>query len=161
MAGMGPPPKNPKTRQRQNKTSTAAKLKGGSDPVTAELPKRVSGEVPWHPETVEFWRLVWDSPMASEYDQADVPGMVLLARLMDRFNYGEIQLAAEIRLQRQCYGLTPLDRRRLQWEIERGDSAEARFKRRSETAPKRKKGRDPRKALTGAAARKAMRIVAK
>jgi hypothetical protein len=28
-----------------------------------------------------------------------------------------------LRLQRQLYGLTPLDRRRLQWEIERGEEA--------------------------------------
>jgi hypothetical protein len=51
---------------------------------------------------------------------------MLVARLIDRFNYGEVNLAAEIRLQRQCFGLTPLDRRRLQWEIERAEAAERR-----------------------------------
>lgn len=64
--------------------------------------------------------------MAVEYLAADVPGLVLLADLVDRFNWGDATLAAEIRLQRQCFGLTPLDRRRLQWEIERAEQAQKR-----------------------------------
>lgn len=143
----GPTPKNPKTRQRMNRTSTAAKLTDTSSrPLNPALPKRAKDERPWHEETVEFWELVWSSPMAPEYTDADVPGMVALTKLIDRFNYGEIQLAAEIRLQRQCYGLTPLDRRRLQWEIERTTSAQERAKRRGSTPTKRPR-RDPRKAL--------------
>jgi hypothetical protein len=82
--------------------------------------------MPWHPDTLAFWREVWASPMAPEFIAADVPGLVLVARLIDKFNYGDVSLAAEIRLQRQCFGLTPLDRRRLQWEIERGEAAEKR-----------------------------------
>lgn len=57
--------------------------------------------------------------MASEYTQPDVHGLVMLMDLQDRYWKGETDLAAEIRLQRQCYGLTNLDRRRLQWEIKR------------------------------------------
>ncbi len=33
------------------------------------------------------------------------------------------QLAAEIRLQCQRFGLSPIDRRRLQWEVARGEEA--------------------------------------
>lgn len=132
MAGMGPPPKDPKLRQRRNKAPvTAAKLVIGSDAQPAAefghaLPKRGADEPPWHPETLTFWKEVWASPMAAEFISADVPGLVLVARLVDKFNYGAIELAAEIRLQRQCFGLTPLDRRRLQWEIERVEAAERR-----------------------------------
>ncbi len=41
------------------------------------------------------------------------------------------EAAQEIRLQAQRYGLSPMDRRRLQWEIERADEAQARGHRRA------------------------------
>lgn len=157
----GPAPKDPKLRQRRNKTTTAATLlmavpdppkKKSAEKDTGKkgvplLPARATGEVPWHPETIVFWREVWASPMAAEFIDADVPGLVIVARLVDRFNYGDVGLAAEIRLQRQCFGLTPLDRRRLQWEIER---VEAAGRRRPTTTSQQSTGsaaRDPRRAL--------------
>jgi hypothetical protein len=149
----GPPPKDPRLRQRRNKASTRATLPALADPaavagrLSPSLPERGKGEVPWHPETVTFWREVWASPMAAEYIPADVPGLVIVAQLVDRFHYGEVQLAAEIRLQRQCFGLTPLDRRRLQWEIERGETAERRRQQTPSAAPKLKAGQDPRRRL--------------
>jgi hypothetical protein len=116
--------------------------------VAPTLPARGPDELPWHTDTVGFWREVWASPMAAEFIAADVPGLVLVARLIDRFNYGDLSLAAEIRLQRQCFGLTPLDRRRLQWEIERGEAAEKRRRTLSTTPAVAPTGtRDPRRAL--------------
>jgi hypothetical protein len=69
--------------------------------------------------------------MAAEFLQADIHGLYILAELVDRF-WAEPnkELAAEIRLQRQCFGLTPIDRRRLQWEVERGESAATRTQQR-------------------------------
>ena len=69
--------------------------------------------------------------MAPEFLEADVHGLFLLAELEDDFHKAErprdrVELAKEIRLQRQAYGLTPIDRRRLQWEVDRGDEAEQR-----------------------------------
>jgi hypothetical protein len=46
-------------------------------------------------------------------------------------------LASEIRLQEQAFGLTPLDRRRLEWEVDRGEEAAQR------TAKRRKPKADP------------------
>jgi hypothetical protein len=46
-------------------------------------------------------------------------------------------LSAEIRLQRQCFGLSPIDRRRLQWEIERTEEAQEKGRKRR-TPPKPK-----------------------
>lgn len=85
--------------------------------------------------------------MAAEYISADIPGLILVAELVDRFNYGEVALAAEIRLQRQCFGLTPLDRRRLQWEIKRVEAADR--QRPTQSRPVTPAGgvRDPRRAL--------------
>lgn len=154
MAGMGPPPKDPKLRQRRNKTPGAATLviathaDAPSASAMPELPVRATVERPWHPETLKFWSEVWASPMAAEYIAADVPGLVIVAQLVDRFNYGEVDLAAEIRLQRQCFGLTPLDRRRLQWEIERAEAAERRRPPKTgQSSPAPSGVRDPRRTL--------------
>lgn len=160
----GPPPKDPRTLQRRNKVSTRAVLsaapqsgrpaapKDGAEvarpPLAPELPVRPPEAPPWHVDTVTFWREVWASPMAAEFIAADVPGLLLVAQLMDRFNYGAVELAGEIRLQRQCFGLTPLDRRRLQWEIERGESAEKRRQRAPGGAAEQpKRANDPRRHL--------------
>jgi hypothetical protein len=79
--------------------------------------------------------------MAPEFLHADVHGLMLLAELEDMFHWAKsskdkIELAKEIRLQRVAYGLTPIDRRRLQWEVERGDQAEVRQAKRKAKPPK-------------------------
>jgi hypothetical protein len=82
--------------------------------------------------------------MATRYVEGDMDGLIVLARLMDRWNCGEqtTQLAAEIRLQRMPYGLTPLDRNRLQWKIEPAAAKPA------EPKPEPKRAAfDPRKVL--------------
>jgi hypothetical protein len=151
----GPPPKNPKTRQRRNKVATAAKLPvkvragrvpelperpcpcGGPPPATKKRgrpPKprppckacHDSGVLAWHPLTLLWWRDVWKSPMAAEYLQADKHGLYRLAVLVDAFWRSEDpRLASEIRLQGMNFGLTPLDRRRLQWEMQDDDGSKA------------------------------------
>ena len=128
----GPTPKDPKVRQRANRESSAATLIDTSpiaDGEKPELRERLDAEgkiVPWRQETVEFWADLWDSPMAPEYTAADVHGLYILAELVDAFwSAPSTVSAAEIRLQRQCFGLTPIDRRRLQWEIKRVEPAGA------------------------------------
>ncbi len=83
----------------------------------------------WHPLTLSWWKNVWASPMASEYIPTDVDGLGRVAVLID--NYNKIprgDLLAEIRLQEARFGLSPLDRSRLQWEIAKADEAEKRRK---------------------------------
>lgn len=133
---MPPLPKNPATRQRRNKHSTARTLEGL--PADAAVPALPKGRR-WRAETKSWWADVWASPMASEFvhGRADIHGLFVLAVLVDDFwSEPTTALAAEIRLQRQCFGLTPIDRRRLQWEIERGEEATERTRRRrSEPTP--------------------------
>ena len=114
----GPTPKPSTTRQRRNKASTASRLLLDAPKVrTPQLPKGRD----WHPLTVNWWRDVWHSPMASEFLDCDKHGLYILADLVDCYwNHPSPSLATEIRLQRQCYGLTPIDRRRLQWEVHSG-----------------------------------------
>lgn len=149
---MPPLPKSPATRQRRNRTSTAAQL---TDTVAARRGRKVpdlpampdvfrvrddeSGEleaVAWHPLTVEWWRDAWQSPMRDEWTDSDKHGLYMLAILRERFYREPTPTnAAEIRLQEQRYGLSPIDRRRLQWEVDRGDQAVERTTRRRSSSP--------------------------
>lgn len=121
---MPTPLKDKKMRQRRNKDVTAATLVDESPIQSASHPEMPAlstfgREGVWHPFVVKYWTEIWASAMASEYTTADVHGLVMLMDLQDRYWKGDTDLAAEIRLQRQCFGLTSLDRKRLQWEIKR------------------------------------------
>lgn len=142
----GPTPKHPAARARRNKAKTRAKLSLAPNGIQPpELPVRRDDDgnvIPWHPMAEDFWREVWESPMAAEYLDADVPGLFILAHLTDSYwkgvDKGQVgkELAAEIRLQRIDYGLTPIARRRLEWEVERTEDAKDRAQRRRTTRPK-------------------------
>ena len=132
----GPAPKHPSVRARTNRASTRATLSPVHDVVAPQLPTRL-----WHEQTRAWWSDLWASPMAPEYDDSDRHGLFALAVLVDDFWYCQDaklrkEIAAEIRQQRQGFGLTPIDRRRLQWEIERVDEAQDRGERRRAAAPK-------------------------
>lgn len=122
----GPPPKDPALRQRRNRTTTSATLPAEEEPARAG-PPQLPRSRKWNRLTRSWWRDVWRSPMAGEYLESDVHGLYLLAELVDQFWTAPTkELAAEIRLQRQCYGLSPIDRRRLQWEVARADEVQKR-----------------------------------
>ncbi len=166
----GPPPKDPALRQRRNKVATRAMLPAEESPllspgeseaaegqpverVIPPLPPR--GRRKWHPMAVLAWEDWWRSPMATEFLHADIHGLYVLIDLVDQYwKKPTPKLAAEIRQQRTCFGLTPIDRRRLQWEVDRGEEADDRRKARqaAEHAEKeRQEARaagDPRKILT-------------
>ena len=115
----GPPPKHPLLRQRRNRSATSKELAPTVQRrrrYAPALPRRDKG---WHALTRAWWRDVWHSPMAVEFVEADKHALFRLAVLVDMF-WGEPskELAAEIRLEQQAFGLTPIDRRRLQWSIE-------------------------------------------
>jgi hypothetical protein len=70
--------------------------------------------------------------MASEYLDADMRGgLYLLAMLHQDFwtatsRNARLAASAEIRQHEVRFGLSPIDRRRLQWAIEQGETAEER-----------------------------------
>lgn len=153
MAGTGPTGKHESVRRRRNKTSTRATLRAVPDLAIPELPDRDDG---WHKQTVVWWRDTWRSPMAPEYDDSDLHGLFMLAHLVDTFWRAEtssarLEAAKEIRLARRDFGLTPMGRRSLQWEIEKVDEAQDKGKQRRarKKAPAKKtaKKADPRAAL--------------
>jgi hypothetical protein len=79
----------------------------------------------WHPLTVRAWTNAWESAMSTQWLDSDVDGLGRVAVLWDDFNKRpDARVMAEIRLQESRFGLSPLDRSRLQWEIKRGEDAE-------------------------------------
>lgn len=112
----GPVPKDPKIRQRRNRVTTQSTLD-----VTADGRKRMPSlpaGINWHPLTIAWWKDVWHSPMAKEFLEADKHALFRLAMLVDGFwKEPSKELGAEIRLEQQAFGLTPIDRRRLQWAM--------------------------------------------
>ena len=114
--------KSPATRQRRNRTTTVATLEAASA-TRVELPEQV-----WHPMTLAWWETIWSSPMAGEWVDADVPGLVALAKMWDRFWLADettmSKIHAEIRMAGREFGLSPFSRRQLQWEIKRVEAAE-------------------------------------
>lgn len=143
MAGMGPPPKPAHLRQRTNKKSSHATIEPLADTTAPEIPNP-DGRI-WHPLTLKAWAHAWASPMASQWLTTDKDALGRLALLWDDF-YQKPRAAvlAEIRLQEQRFGLSPLDRSRLQWEVSRAEDAESKNQKRA--AAQAVKG-DPRKLL--------------
>lgn len=139
MAGIGPPPKPAHLRQRTNRKAGHATIEAPESPDVPEIPN--PDQRTWHPLTLEAWARAWESPMASQWLDSDIDGLGRVAVLWDEFyKVPDTKTLAEIRLQEQRFGLSPLDRTRLQWEVARVDEAE---RKRPKPAP-RKTGSDPR-----------------
>lgn len=137
----GPIPKPPELRQRRNKVSTRATL------VVLDTKRKAVPELPkgdWSALTLAWWKNVWASPMSEEFLEADHHGLILLAHLIETYwRDPKTQTAAEIRAQEQRFGLSPLDRRRLQWEVKRVEGS-GRLKPRGTVGAR---SRDPRSIL--------------
>lgn len=117
--------KDPSVRARRNKTTTRATLKPVENP---EIPPLPSG-TKWLPQVQDWWTRAWSSPMVPEWTDSDIDTMYLAAKLMQKFWMASTSagtckaLAGEIRQLLATCGLTPMARRSLQWEIERGEAA--------------------------------------
>jgi hypothetical protein len=144
VAGRGPAPKPAATRQRTNKPPVRpAELDSAPMGKLPNLPRRDDGR-PWHRLTRSMWRDVQRSPMVAEYLLADLHRLYVYAETYEQFwRTGDVKYAAELRNQGQYFGLTPLDRRRLQWEVQKVEKAAER-----EEAPSRARVQgDPRALL--------------
>lgn len=143
----GPAPKPSHLRQRTNRKPGAGILElpeSASDVDVPPIPNPDGRE--WHNLTEESWKRAWSSPMASQWLPTDADALGRLAILWDDYYKNPRTLImAEIRLQESRFGLSPLDRSRLQWEVSRADEAERRKAQR--TPPARQTGTDPRSIL--------------
>ncbi len=113
--------KDPDQRTRRNKASTAALLESESAEIARpipELPKALFPRSEVHAMTSEWWAMIWRSPMALNWLEADMGGLYVLAVLRNEFFMNpRVTFASEIRQQEARFGLSPLDRRRLEWRI--------------------------------------------
>jgi hypothetical protein len=140
--------KDPSVRARRNVATTASKLTAGA----RDVPDMPAGPI-WHSETVRWWNDVWSSPMSPEWDESDEHNVILCALLYNDIWLAETakerkDAAGEFRLQRRDLGLTPYDRRRLEWTIESADEARDRGRqRRARQLPEPVVGVDPRNVL--------------
>ena len=84
--------------------------------------------------------------MAGQYTKPDLYGLGRLAVMIEMFNRApKVQLDAQIRKGEEKYGLSPLDRMRLQWEVARTEEAE---QKRARPQSKPSATRDARKVLS-------------
>lgn len=142
MAGRGPAPKPAHLRQRTNQKVGKATLAAPKSPEVPPIPNPDGRE--WHQLTLTGWQHAWESPMSTQWLETDVDALGRLALLWDEFyKKPDAKVMAEIRLQESRFGLSPLDRSRLQWEIAKGTEAE----RRMAPPPAAKPGADLRKIL--------------
>jgi hypothetical protein len=121
---------------RQNRTKKA----GATTLPNPDSDQAERGKVPalqnpdkrkFHRLTRAWWKHVWESPMAGEFLPTDIDGLARLALLVDdyyKFPFKGKELLSEIRLQEARFGLSPVDRSRLQWEISKGEEAERKRK---------------------------------
>ncbi len=124
-------PKRPELRQRRNKAVTRAVLPAGGGALEKPRLPACPNEGPWHAMAKRWWAEVWDSPMAFEFLGGDVPALFRLAALVDRFwKTGALAVASEIRLLEREFGLTPLSRRRLEWQVAAAEDAKDKHERR-------------------------------
>lgn len=146
--------KHPSVRARANRASSAATLSDASvSAVVRPLPPiRV-----WNELTQEWWKDLWSSPMSTEYHPSDWYQLILLAIAYNLLVSDPTltpnafkALSEEVRAHRQPFGMTPYDRRRLEWTIEQAEGAKdqgaARRERKGAAAPK--PGADPRSVLS-------------
>lgn len=119
----GPPPKPAAQRRRRNAAPAVTKLPAGKP---ARKAPTLPGAAKLQKSTRDWWATVWASPMAAVWLDADVPALVRLAMLIDTVATGDasVMVLAEIRQLEDRFGLSPLARRRLQWELEQAGAGE-------------------------------------
>ncbi|MHB8124662.1 MAG: phage terminase small subunit [Desulfitobacteriaceae bacterium] len=134
MGGRGPAPKPTNLRQRRNKKVGSSTLDFPEDEDKTKIPSLLNPDKrKFHRLTRAWWKKVWTSPMASEYLDSDIDGLARIALLVDEYyknpvGKGAKEMLGEIRLQEARFGLSPVDRSRLQWEVLKGEEAERKRK---------------------------------
>jgi len=115
----GPRPKDPALRARRNKASTHDVLDPNERVKAPSLTKDILGVEMIRPQVHRWWRVVWRSPMAPRWLEADVEVLYLIATLRNKFVGDPTPtLASEIRQQEARLGLDVMSRRRADWRIE-------------------------------------------
>lgn len=127
MAGRGPAPgANPNSkpdhaRARRNKPAGPELRVIHTE--AAPQPPLPAGD--WHPQTIEWWAMWRDSPLAPEFTANDWSELLDTAVIHSGFWAGDMKLAAELRQRVAKFGATPEDRARLRIQFAQADEADA------------------------------------
>jgi hypothetical protein len=126
MAGRGPAPganpnrKDPSRRARRNSTDIQFRVIAADPATQPQLPEGV-----WHPQTIEWWRMWGESPLATEFTENDWSELLAAALIHSAFWSGDMKVAAELRQRVAKFGATPEDRARLRIQFAQADEADA------------------------------------
>lgn len=110
MAGRGAPPKPAHRRARKNKDTVEMRVVEVTPSGQPELPDHSEG---WHPQTLRWWEMWGESPLAAEFTANDWNELSDTAVIHSAFWNGAISAGAELRLRVAKFGATPEDRARL------------------------------------------------
>lgn len=121
----GPAPKSKDQRRNRHKPKTGdwVVLPKTHDATPPALPA-VKG-FRWLKSTKDWWAAIWKSPMASQWQESDVFGLVELAMLRQSFLEGDLRLAEKITVKSDKFGLTPKGRKDLRWVVTDEDAESA------------------------------------
>lgn len=124
MAGKGPTPKPPEQRRRQN-TPAAGEWIRLSEPYSGPIPP-LPKNIGISKVTRDWWKEIWRTPMATQWNQGDIPALIELAILRERLVVdGKVSVASEVRLRSEQFGLTPSGRQQRRWIITEEDAERA------------------------------------
>lgn len=123
----GPAPKSKEERRRRNPpVHEWVVLSESYDGPIPPLPGPKTGKnARWEKPTREWWETIWRTPMATQWNEGDVPGLIELAILRQAFMEGDMSVRSEVRQRADRFGLTPKGRRDLRWVITEADAERA------------------------------------
>ncbi|MCV7354484.1 phage terminase small subunit [Mycolicibacterium fluoranthenivorans] len=151
----GPIAKDPSIRTRRNKTSTRATLVKKAAPAKPPAEPAATAEqaverktptlpdsIEWYPSVTEWWDDLWTSEPRDQWIDADVHLLFVAARIYQAMLDPATKvtaakaLAGEFRQIMVQFGLTPMSRRTLQWEITSPEKTSGTTPPAKRTAPK-------------------------
>jgi hypothetical protein len=140
-------PKNPDTRVRRNRATTADQLPAAPAVAKPSLPDPPAGSSAWHPIAAEWWTDLWESPQASRYTAMHKHRAYLALHTLHLFYSNPTErLGQRVEVALEGLGFSENDLRRLQWNVPVAPPAAATAsKEPAKRAPRRV--RDPRSVL--------------
>ena len=122
---MPPAPKDKDQRVNRHKPKTGewVVLPKSHDAKPPPLP--AVKNIRWKKADKDWWATIWRSPMASQWQESEVFGLVDLAVLRHEFLEGDLRLAEKITAKSDKFGLTPKGRKDLRWVITDEDAESA------------------------------------
>jgi hypothetical protein len=73
----------------------------------------------------DVWAVWMGSWFAAHWEPEDLPGLYLVVRLYDQVQRGQLQRAAELRIQMDAYGMTPKGQQDRRWKRQEPEEAPA------------------------------------